>query len=659
MSKEKKFRKILKWAAVAVCAMFIAAFLFLMFYGVPSPPAITTEGVSRVPWKPLFKSASTLKQMLTSAQFAAWYPPERRMLIYASSRLAPQPHILSEPAGQPEKLTSLPGMPWYIHFHPDANERYFVFCMDPNGNESYQLYRFDLSDRTYHQFTDSSSTNRPGYFNHQGDSFAYISSRSLGHETDIHIIDPAHPESDKIIYQAKRDLRVGDWSPAGNQLLVSELISEDEKRLHILDVETGEMKDLFPNETSKVTYDLGIWSKDGKSIYFVSDKDSDFLTLRCLDLSTGNVHPLTAHIRWNIEECVQSPDGNYLALTINEDAISTLYILDTKTEKTWKLDDLPFGFVQEIAFHPQRNEIGFTHFDSEARASIYSYDVDSNKPSRWLHKESEGVDKLPPAKVIHYPTFDKVNDEPRMIPAIVFAASPNFEGPRPVWIVLHGGPQDQIHPISPPPFNPIRKEGITVIAPNFRGSSGYGKTFLALDNGYLREGAVKDIGALLDWISTQSDLDSHRVAVGGGSYGGYLALASLVYYGDRLRCGIDLFGISNFVTWLENREEGQDWLRSEFGDERDPEVRAFLESISPENKTDKIKVPLLVFQGKNDRSVPISQSRQIVDKVRGQGGEVWYIEAANEGHGMIRPENAAYVNVATFAFLRKHLLEKD
>jgi dipeptidyl aminopeptidase/acylaminoacyl peptidase len=660
MAKKLKFKKILKRAAMAVFLVLLAGFLFLMFYGVPSPPAISTQGVTRVPWKPLFKSFSAIKKMRTSAWFAAWYPPERRMLIYASSRLTPQPHILSEPGGQPEKLISLPDMAWYIQFHPDANGKYFVFCMDVDGTEHYQLYRFDLSDLTYHQFTDSRSTNSPGYFNPQGNSFAYISSRSLGHETDIHIIDPAHPESDKIIYQAKCDFRVGDWSPAGNQLLVSELISENENRLHILDIETGEMKNLFPNETSKVTYDLPVWSKDSKSIYFVSDKNRDFLTLQCLDLSTGNVRPLTADIPWDVKNYYQSSDGNYLALLINENTLSTLYILDTQTEEIWKVADLPYGMIQGFAFHPQRNEVGFTHFDSENRSSIYSYDVGSKKLICWMHKESEDADKLPAPRVIHYPTFDTVNERPRMIPAIVFAASPNFKGPRPVWIVLHGGPQDHIPPISPPPFDPIRKEGITVIAPNYRGSSGYGKTFLGLDDGYLREGTVKDIGALLDWISTQPDLDAQRVAVGGGSYGGYIALESLVHYDDRLRCGIDLFGISNFVTWLENREDyGQDWLRTEFGDEREPEMRTFLESISPVNQADKIKVPLLVFQGKNDRSVPISESQQIVNKVRAQGGEVWYIEAANEGHGITRPENEFYVNAVVFAFLRKYLLEKD
>jgi len=662
MPKKLNYKKMLKRGAITVFLVLLVGFLFLMFYGVPRPPAISTQGVPRVPWKPLFKTVSALKQILASTDFAAWYPSERRMLIHATSGLTPQLHVLSEPGGRPEKLMFLRDMGREIRFNPDTNKNYFVFSMDVNGDERYQLYRFNLSDRTYHRFTDGTSRNYAGYFDSQGNVFAYASMKLEGGTTSIYTVAPEDPESKKMIYQAKGIWELGRWSPTANQVLVWEHVSPNENHLYILDVDTGEMKNLFSKETSKVHYGSAVWNKDGKSIYFVSDKDREFMTLRHLDLPTGNVRPITAHIPWDVEDCIQSQDGNYLALTINEEAASTLYILDTQTQKTWKVDDLPDGLVVGIAFHPQRNEIGFTHVCSEGVESVYSYDVDSNKLSRWIYKGPDDADRLSPVRLIHYPTFDKVNDQPRMIPAFVFPASPNFEGPRPVWIDLHGGFMEQARSISRnrPPFNYIRKEGITIIAPNFRGSSGYGKTYIALDNGYLRENSVRDIGALLDWISTQPDLDAQRVAVVGASCGGYMTLASLTHYSDRLRCGIDLFGISNLVTFLENSEEWfRDYRRAEYGDERKPEVRAFLESISPSTNADKINVPLFVFHGKNDMLVPVVEARQIVGKVRAQGGEVWYIEAANEGHGLTRPGNALYVSAATVAFLKKHLLEKD
>jgi len=534
--------------------------------------------------------------------------------------------------------------------------------MDVDGNERYQLYRFNLSDHSYERFTDGTLRNYPGYFNARGDLFAYTRTRRVGGDADIYIIDPEQPESKKTVYRPKGGWLLGHWSPAGNQILVWEGISFECLRLHILDVETGKTKDLFPKETSNVNYGYGsaVWSKDGKNIYFVSDKDSEFLTLQRFELSTSNVRPLTAHIPWDVEDCIISPDGNYLALVINEDGISTLHLLDTRSEKIWKANGLPDGLVGTIAFHPQRNEIAFTHVSPEGMASVYSYNVDSKELTRWTHDGSRDADRLPAPRLIHYPTFDKVDGSRRMISAVVFDAPDSFEGPRPVVIQLHGGPMSQARPISSPVHDIQRKEGITMIAPNFRGSSGYGKTFITLDNGYLRENSVKDIGALIDWIATQPDLDAQRIAVAGASYGGYMTLASLVHYSDKLRCGIDLSGISNFITHIENSEYyDQDFDRVEFGDERNPQMRAFLESISPVNQADKIKAPLLVFHGKNDMRVSVFEAQQIVDKARAQGGEVWYIEAANEGHGITKPQNGLYFGAVALAFLKNHLLDKD
>jgi dipeptidyl aminopeptidase/acylaminoacyl peptidase len=660
MSKKLKLKKILKWAAAVVCLVFIAAFLFLMFYGVPRPAAITTEGVPRVPWKPLFKGAGAIKRMMTSTSFAAWYPPERRMLIYAASRFTPQLHVLLEPGGQPEKLMSLRDMPLQVRFNPDPNKNYFVFSMDVDGDERYQLYRFNLSDKTYHRFTDGSSRNYSGCFDASGNLFAYTSTGGDRRETYVYIVDLADAESKRMIYQGQGVWWLGRWSPAGNEILLWEGISPGEHRLHVLDVTTGEIKDCLAEETGKVRHVSAVWSKDGKSIYFVSDKESEFLTLRRLDLSTGNVRPLTAHIAWDVEQCIISPDGNYLALKINEDGFSTLHLLDTKTEEIWKVSDLSDGLIEGIAFHPRHNEVAFTHICPEGIASVYSYNMDSKELTRWTDTDSEDTDTLPPPRVIRYSTFDKVDGKPRMIPAVVFDGAIGLEGPGPVVIDMHGGPWAQSYPIGSPFHDIVRKEGITIITPNFRGSTGYGKTFATLDNGYLREDSVRDIGALLDWISTQPGLDTQRVAVTGASYGGYMVLASLIHHGDRLRCGMDFFGISSLVTWLENSEGSfRDYRRAEIGDERDPEMRAFLKSISPVNHAGKIRVPLFVVHGKNDMRVLISEARQIVDQVRAQGGEVWYIEAANEGHGIMKPQNGLYVGAAAFAFLREHLLEKD
>jgi dipeptidyl aminopeptidase/acylaminoacyl peptidase len=236
---------------------------------------------------------------------------------------------------------------------------------------------------------------------------------------------------------------------------------------------------------------------------------------------------------------------------------------------------------------------------------------------------------------------------------------PAGDGPHPVIIYIHGGPEGQYRPTFSSAFQMWLAElGAAVIAPNIRGSTGYDSEYLSLDNGYQREDAVKDIGALLDWIASQTDLDESRVAVYGGSYGGYMVLASAVHYGERLKAGVDVVGISNFVTFLESTEEYRRELRRrEYGDERDPEMRAFLERISPLNNVDRIELPLLVVQGQNDPRVPVSESEQIVTALRLRGRPVWYIKALNEGHGYDRKENQDILQQAVVLFLKRYLLD--
>ena len=247
----------------------------------------------------------------------------------------------------------------------------------------------------------------------------------------------------------------------------------------------------------------------------------------------------------------------------------------------------------------------------------------------------------------------------RTIPAFVYRPpADRFPGPRPVYISIHGGPEAQDRPGFLGSENLFVAEmGIARIVPNVRGSTGYGKTYLQLDNGDKREDTVKDIGALLDWIATQPDLDAKRVMVSGGSYGGYMSLATLVHYSDRLRCGYESVGISNFVTFLENTQDyRRDLRRVEYGDERDPKMRAFLEGIAPAAHADRIRVPLLVAQGANDPRVPLSESDQIVKAVTGNGVPVWYLVGKNEGHGFSKKPNTDYLRETLREFMRRYLL---
>jgi dipeptidyl aminopeptidase/acylaminoacyl peptidase len=238
----------------------------------------------------------------------------------------------------------------------------------------------------------------------------------------------------------------------------------------------------------------------------------------------------------------------------------------------------------------------------------------------------------------------------RQVPLYVY--EPSAPGPHPVLISLHGGPESQFRPGFDPWLEFVVNElGFAVVAPNVRGSSGYGKSYLALDNGMLREDAVKDIGALLVWLSLQNGLDAKHVVVSGGSYGGYLTLATMVDFSPRLQGGVDLAGIADFVSFLTNTAAyRRNQRRAEYGDERDPNMRAFLRRISPLTNAERISRPLLIVHGSNDPRVPLSEAQQIVNRVRSKGGEVWYLEARDEGHGFRKKQNrdAYYRTFAQF-----------
>ncbi len=234
-----------------------------------------------------------------------------------------------------------------------------------------------------------------------------------------------------------------------------------------------------------------------------------------------------------------------------------------------------------------------------------------------------------------------------------------FTGKRPVVVVIHGGPEGQSLPYFLGRQNYLLNElGIALIFPNVRGSTGFGKTFTMLDNGFLREDTYKDINTLFDWIGTQPELDASRIGVTGGSYGGHMTLAISTFYSDRIRCSVDIVGMSNLVTFLEHNESyRRDLRRVEYGDERDPKMREFLERIAPMNNIEKIKKPMLVVAGKNDPRVPVSESDQIVAALKKSGTPVWYIMAKDEGHGYQKKANQDYQFYATVEFLEEYLLK--
>jgi dipeptidyl aminopeptidase/acylaminoacyl peptidase len=451
---------------------------------------------------------------------------------------------------------------------------------------------------------------------------------------------------------------VSDWSPDDKLLLVGKYISANESYFYVLDISTKSLMQINPS-SEKIAYGGTLFSKDGKGIFFTSDENSEYQRLRYYDLQTKMITVLTENINWDVEAITLSEQGDKLAFTVNEDGMAKLYLLDTKTMKYDNVPGIPIGQVYGLSFHPDGKKLALVLNTPQSSGDVYVMSLSDYSLERWTYSEAGGLNTsnfvIP--ELIHYPTFDEVDGKPRMIPAFIY--KPKGEGPHPVLIDIHGGPESQAIPY----FNPINQYyvnemGIVIIEPNVRGSAGYGKSYLQLDNGYDRENSVKDIGKLLDWIEKQPDLDSKSVAVTGGSYGGYMVLSSMFNYNDRLKCGVDVVGISNFVTFLENTQDyRRDLRRVEYGDERDPEMNKFLNTISPTTNAHKITKPLFVVQGFNDPRVPYTEAEQIVDIVRKNDGEVWYLLAKDEGHGFRKKTNRDYYIWSEVLFYENFLLK--
>jgi dipeptidyl aminopeptidase/acylaminoacyl peptidase len=375
-----------------------------------------------------------------------------------------------------------------------------------------------------------------------------------------------------------------------------------------------------------------------------------------LDSKTKTVTVLTPDIFWSVTEFDLSPDGRSIAFITNEDGVGKIHLIDARSGRKLRGPELPLGIPSRVTWHENGRDLAFNFNSAQSPTDAYSYNVTARKLERWTESETGGLNPAAfiEPELIRVQSFDG-------LPVSGFLYRPDaekFPGKRPIIVSIHGGPESQSRPVFQARNNYFLNElGVALLFPNVRGSSGYGKTFLTLDNGFKRENSVKDIGAFLDWIATDTRLDAERIAVMGGSYGGYMTLASLVHFGDRLRCGVDVVGISSFVTFLKNTQDyRRDLRRVEYGDERDPAMVGFLHRISPLSNVDKIRKPLFVVQGQNDPRVPVTEAEQMVQALRAQGGTVWYLMAKDEGHGFAKKKNADFQFLSTILFFREHLL---
>lgn len=595
-----------------------------------------------------------------SAGFQDWDPVRREMLIVTRFADVPQVHLVKAPGGARTQLTFFPDRVGGAHYGPKGTN-YFVFVKDVGGGEWFQFYRYDLADGKVTLLTDGKSRNTGMVFSHNQSRIAYSSTRRTGQDTDIWVMDPTDPKSDHMLLQLEGGgWDVTDWSPDNKKLLVLQEISANQTYLWLVDAATGEKKLLTPkNASGEVAYGGGTFNKDGKGFYATTDRDSEFLRLAYFDLSTMQPAYITSNIKWDIDEFALSDDGKTLAFVANEDGLARLYLMNTATRKYHLVQGIPSGQIGGLTFHKNNRDLGLVITSATSPADTYALDISTGKLERWTFSEAGGLNTatFSEPRLIKWQTFDG-----KTISGFLYSPDPKkFPGKRPVIVNIHGGPEGQFRPGFLGRNNYYLNElGVALIFPNVRGSSGYGKTFLKLDNGMKRDHTHKDIGALLDWIKQNPDLDGDKIMVTGGSYGGYMTWAVAYEFNDKICCTLPIVGPSNLVTLLEHTESyRRDLRRVEYGDERDPETRAYLEKTAPLNNSDKIRKPVFAAVGKNDPRVPWTESRQMLDKLKGNGITTWFLMANDEGHGYAKKKNQDFLFYATVMFVRQFLLGEN
>jgi len=603
-------------------------------------------------------------QNIRSASFSDWSNDSKGIFIKTRFGHVDQLHRVDQPGGARYQLTFGEEPVGEVRRQP--NGQMLALTRDKGGDEFDQVYLLNPENGLVRLMSDGHALNNRMAWDRRGQNLAYRSTRRNGRSSDIWIKKARSSEPATIVLATEDGTlwKPVDFSRDGKTLLIQQFVSVADSRVYVKDLPAGKLRLLAGDAENPSSNIATGFDRQDNHVLFVTNQRDGAAELAKVTLDEMPVINFVSHrSNWDITQFVLSPDRKRGAFIANEAGISRLYLFDPGRMALKLVSKIPIGLIAGLNFSPDSKKLGMTLNSASNPSDAFVLDLgrkplSAGKLTRWTYSEVGGLntDNFSTPIPVQFPSPLEGQDTSLSIAAFIYL--PPGDGPFPVIIHVHGGPENQFRPRFNSDFQMwVDQLGVAVIAPNIRGSLGYGSRFMTLDDGYSREAAVKDIGALLDWIGLQPQLDENRVAVFGASYGGYIALASAVHYSDRLRAAVDRVGISNFVTFLENTQDYRRELRRiEYGDERDPEMRAFLQDISPLNNVDKIKIPLFVQQGRNDPIVPMSESEQLVKALREQGQTVWYMNALNEGHGYDKKENRDLYQQATFLFLQKFLL---
>lgn len=620
----------------------------------PKPAAIVADGVPAIPKSIVEETRPYLESR--SANFLGWNPIDHSMLIKTRFGNTNQLHTVGTPGAMRSQI-SFESEPVLTGALAPARGDTLVFQEDVGGGEFYQLFRLDHGRATL--ITDGKSRNWFGAWSPDGKLIGYSSTRRNGTDSDLYVMDPRDPKSDHLVAQVSGGgWNVVDFSDDGSKALVLNRMSVNQADVYELDLASGKMTQI--NKGKPASFSDLHYASDG-AVWTISDVGSDFARLGILDRKSGMFASKTSEAKWDVSDYAVAPDGSFVVYAINEAGVSRVRMMDMKTGAVRPITGLPEGVIpyaigSAIEIAPW-GTIGLSMTSARVPGDAFSVDPKTLAVTRWTQSETGGLD---PSHNVE-PTLVEIKSyDGEPVSGFLYRPDPKkFPGKRPLIVDIHGGPEGQTRPEWLGGFNYLLNElGIALFEPNVRGSTGYGKRFVNLDNGpFHREDSVKDIGAFLEALRKDPMLDASRFAVNGLSYGGYMCYATATHYSPLLKGANCYVAISNFVTFLQNTQSyRRDLRRVEYGDERDPVQRKKLEEISPLSSVDKITVPLLVASGGNDPRVPASEAMQMVKAVRAHGGSAWHILAQDEGHVYHKKENEDYYFWASMLFWKEMLL---